>query len=142
MIQFQRMTKSNNSRDQARSEERVEQEVKHIPEANVKPPYFPELTGFIAKKAKGENIKHDLNDIQISSWIDSINGSGIQPQIDERKDDLRGILVNRRSHPIRINMCPVTRIIFFLIVDEVARVVFILYQPSPPKIINAFLISR
>jgi hypothetical protein len=136
------VTQGDDSCNQTRRKKSIQNEIEDIPEPDIKSPYFPELAEFIAQEPSSEDIKDDFNDVEISSRIDRVNCAGIKSQIDEREDDLCGILVNGRAHAIGVNVSPVVCISFLLVLYELRGIIFILYEPSSPEIIDALLVSR
>ena len=103
---------------------------------------FPKLAHFIENEARCHDIQDSLHNIQIPRPVYGIDRSCIQRQVTHADEDLNGILILRRTHPIGIQMTPIINIRLVLERDEVQRILIVLDEPTTPQMRNAFLIAR
>lgn len=129
-------------RDEGDAQEGIQGAVKHIPETNVIPSHLPEFGALVRDETKGHEIQYPLHYIQIPRRIDRINRRREQHQIQKREEDLDGVLVKGRTHPIRVEMVPEIRVGFSRPGDEVGGGGVVLDEPAAPEVGDAFLVAR
>lgn len=127
--------------DERACEQSIHGVVEDRPERQIEPANFVKFAELVENEAKREEIQDDLNNIEITSRIDGVDRSSVQPQIDERYDDLHSILIPRNSHTVRLEMCPVGRIGLLVVADEASRILIVLYKPATPEVRDTLLIT-
>ena len=136
------VTDGDHAEDERNSEERVQRAVEHVPEGEVEAADLPELVDLVADEAQREDIQQTLDDIQIGVCVNSINCACVQPQEDEREDDLHPILVSWNAHAVWVKMCPEVGVGLVLKLHEAGWVLVVLHDPAAPEVGDALLIAR
>ncbi len=127
--------------DERDAKQGIERAVKHVPETNVEPPHLPELRTLVRHEAQGHEIQDAFDDIQVAVAVDGVDGHRIQDEIEDREENLDGVLIDRRAHPIGVEVRPELRVAFAGPGNEVGGVGVILDEPSAPEIGDAFLVA-
>lgn len=135
------MAQSYHPRDERDGEERVQRAIEHIPKADIIPSHLPELGALVRHEPQGHEIQHPLHDIQITVSVDRVDRCGVEDQVEQRKEYLHGVLVDRGAHPVGVEMRPVVRVGFAGPGDEVGRGGVVLDQPAAPEVGDAFLVA-
>lgn len=127
--------------DERDAKQGVERAVKHVPEPNVEPPHFPELRTLVRHEAQCHEIQYAFDDIQVAVAVDGVDGHRIQDKIEDREENLDGVLIDWGAHPIRVEVRPEPRVAFAGPGNEVGGVGVVLDEPTAPEIGDAFLVA-
>lgn len=72
------VSQRNNPRNQTRSKKAIKNQIKHIPEPNIKPSNLINLAKLITQEAQRKYIKDNLDEIKISSGINGVDCSRVE----------------------------------------------------------------
>ena len=90
--------------DKGSAEQGVESQVEDVPEADVVAAYLVEFGDFIEEEARRHEVEHPLHDVEVARVVDRVDGDGVQYEVEHGEEDLHGVLVQRRAHPVRVQV--------------------------------------
>ena len=126
--------------DEGGAEQGVKGRVEDVPETDVVPTDLVELGEFVEEESGCHEVEDAFDDVEVARVVDGVDGDGVQDEVEYRKEDLHGVLVERCAHPVWVQMGRVNCVGFVLVGHEAAWVLIVLYQPSAPEIGDAFLV--
>lgn len=141
-VVIDRVAEGDHARDEGDAEQRVQGAVEDVPEADVVAADLPELGALVGDEAEGHEVEDALDDVEVAARVDGVDGGGVEDEVEEREEDLDGVLVQGRAHPVRVEVRPEIGVGFAVPGDEVGRVRIVLDEPAAPEVGDAFLVAR
>jgi len=136
------VSEGNHAQHERDSEKGIEGAVEHVPEGDVEAADLPELVGFVAYEANGEDVQQALDNIKITCRVDGVDGARVESEVNKGEGNLHPVLVAWDAHTVWVQMRPVACVGLVLEVDEAAGVFVVLHDPTAPEVVDALLVSR
>lgn len=138
---IERFPERDHPRHERYRQQGVQRAVEHVPKAQVMPSYLPQLVGLVADEAERHDIQYALHHIQVARGVDRIDCARVQCQKEHREEDLHGVLVAGGAHAVRVQVGPVVRRGFGLVLGEGGGIRFRLDEPATPEVGDAALVA-